>query len=30
MKRPLVTAALCAVTALVTFLVTYFQLKGLS
>jgi hypothetical protein len=30
MKRPLVTAALCALTALVTYLLTYFQLKGLS
>jgi len=30
MKRALVTATWCALTALVTFVVTYFQLKGLA
>ncbi len=30
MKRPLLTATLCALTALVTYVLTYFQLKRLS
>ena len=30
MKRALLTAALCAATALVTFVCTYFSLKGLA
>lgn len=30
MKQPLITALCCALTALVTYVVAYFQIKGLS